>query len=582
MPQVRYGGKNGKAMQFEVDDNLLVVRTHSRRSLRAGPVAGPEAALLDGMERVVAFPEAGVEVYRRADAVSRSMEDIKRVLRSAPDIRFAGRVLVDTQSGEPVVYTENLFVKFQDDQDREHCMAVLQDAGLTIKQELPYATNAFFVAAPEGIGQQVFAIAEALLQRQDVEYCHPELIQQLGRRAIFPQQWHLQRTLINGQNVNASANVAAAHAITQGEGVTIAVIDDGFDIDHEEFSSTGKIVAPRDFRSNDTNPSPGTGDDHGTACAGVACGDGRFGASGVAPKARLMPLRMPLSIGSQRLAEAFQWAADHGADVISCSWGPPDGRWWDPNDPLHQREVPIADNIRLAIDYAVTRGRGGKGCVVFFAAGNGNESVDNDGYASYTNVLAVAACNDRGRRSGYSDFGKAVFCAFPSSDFAFPAEGRPAPLTSGIWTTDRTGRAGYNTGSVQEGDAVGNYTSTFGGTSSACPGAAGVAALVLARNASLRWDEVKDILRRSCDRIDPQGGQYDANGHSPLYGFGRLNAETAVRLAVPTQPVDSAVIMRTYSEPIRDFQTTRVTLEVGESATLANLKVKVDITHSYT
>jgi hypothetical protein len=157
-----------------------------------------------------------------------------------------------------------------------------------------------------------------------------------------------------------------------------------------------------------------------------------------------------------------------------------------------------------------------------FAAGNGNESVDNDGYSNYERVLAVAASNDRNQRSVYSDFGDAVFCAFPSQDFEFPEEGRPVPLTPGIWTTDRTGKVGYSDD---------NYTKTFGGTSSACPGAAGVAALVLSCNESLRWDEVRDIMRRSCDRIDPEGGQYDEEGHSPFYGYGRLNAEKAARTA---------------------------------------------------
>jgi hypothetical protein len=158
--------------------------------------------------------------------------------------------------------------------------------------------------------------------------------------------------------------------------------------------------------------------------------------------------------------------------------------------------------------------------VVFFAAGNGNESVDNDGYASYDRVHAVAACNDRAQRSVYSDFGEAIFCAFPSNDFPWVEKGRPEPLTPGIWTTDRAGRAGYS---------ADNYTNSFGGTSSACPGAAGVAALVLSRNGSLRWDAVRDILRRSCERIDPEGGEYDQQGHSPFYGYGRVDANRAVR-----------------------------------------------------
>jgi len=449
------------------------------------------------------------------------MEEMRQELHESPATRFAGRVLVDEKTREPVLYTENLFVKFFDHKNRDDCLKVLREAGLTVKQELPYATNAFFVSAPEGSGQGVFDTANELLRRDDVEYCNPELVRRLNQRAIFPQQWHLKTTTIGGQLVTASANVEAAHAITEGEGITIAIIDTGTDIDHDEFSSPGKLVAPRDTSANDDDPRPGGRDEnHGTACAGVACADGKFGASGVAPRARLMPIRMISQLGSQAEANAFYWAAENGADVISCSWGPADGRWSNPNDPLHDAQVSLPDSTRLALDYAVTRGRGGKGCVVLFAAGNGNESVDNDGYASYERVLAVAACNDRSVRSVYSDRGDAVFCAFPSNDFGFPKEDRPEPLTPGIWTTDRTGRPGYSDD---------DYTNSFGGTSSACPGAAGVAALVLSCNPSLTTDQVKDLLRRSCEQIDPEGGEYDEQGHSPLYGYGRLNAENAVR-----------------------------------------------------
>src|SRR5919112_5875139 len=479
MPEVTYGGENGKKVQLVEDPDLVAVRARRGRSLREGPVTPPEAALLDDMESVLSFPQVGVEVYRRSDEAPRSMEEMRQELHESPATRFAGRVLVDETTREPVLYTENLFVKFFDDENRDGCLETLREAGLTVKQELPYATNAFFVAAPEGSGQKVFDIANELLRRKEVEYCNPELVRRLNQRAIFPQQWHLKTTTVDGQLVSASANVEAAHAITEGAGVTIAIIDTGTDMDHDEFSTPGKLVAPQDTSANDADPRPGGRDEnHGTACAGVACGDGKFGASGVAPQARLMPIRMISQLGSQAEANAFYWAAENGADVISCSWGPADGRWWDPNDPLHDAEVSLPDSTRLALDYAVTRGRDGKGCVVLFAAGNGNESVDNDGYASYERVLAVAACNDRSLRSGYSDD---------------------------------------------------DYTNSFGGTSSACPGAAGVAALVLSCNPSLTTDQVRDVLRRTCEQIDPQGGEYDEQGHSPLYGYGRLNAESAVR-----------------------------------------------------
>lgn len=583
MPTVKLGKKDEPGVELRKSDELIAVRTRSTRSLTEGPVLAPEAAEVQDGQKVLAFPEAGVEVYRVPVGPSRrSLEDRKRNLRMSPDIRFAGGVMVDSQTSEPVLYTENLFVKFKDDADPEECREVLRQAGLTIKEELGYATNAFFTAAPEGTGTKVFELAERILAREDVEYCHPELVRRAARRAIFPQQWHLKSTVINGAAVNASARIDAAHAIAQGQGITIAIIDDGVDIDHAEFSSAGKIVAPRDATQNTANPRPkSAGDKHGTACAGVACADGALGASGVAPKAKLMPIRLASSLGSMQEAKAFEWAANNGADVISCSWGPPDGDWFNPADPAHTANVPLPASTRLAIDFATGQGRGGKGCVVLFAAGNGRESVDNDGYASYERVIAVAACNDTGKRSVYSDFGSAVLCSFPSSDFGHPPFGQPEPLTPGIWTTDRSGvSAGYNKGVPGQGDPAGHFTNSFGGTSSSCPGAAGVAALVLSVNPGLTVQQVRDIFTKSCDKIDPQGGNYNAAGRSPFYGFGRLNAETAVGLAKPsTQP--GVVVTRQFNQVLPDLSTTTVQLDVAQTEILSKVAVLVDIQHTF-
>ena len=102
MPEVMYGGRQGERLQLEVDPELVAVRTRSRRSFREGPVAGPEAAVLDGMELVLQFPEVGVEVYRRRDGAGRSVAEVKEALEQAPDTRFAGEVLVDP-AGEPVL-----------------------------------------------------------------------------------------------------------------------------------------------------------------------------------------------------------------------------------------------------------------------------------------------------------------------------------------------------------------------------------------------------------------------------------------------------------------------------------------------
>lgn len=526
---VHFGGAGGSRHPLRIADEYLAVRTHRRLSLRRSRLGSAARAALAGFELVTEFHEAGVQLFRcRARARRPALRDqARRLLRREEDVRFAGRVLCHPVSRAPVVYTENLFVKFVDRETGTACRRRLGRAGLRIKRPLAYAPNAFFVGAPDGAGLETFAIAERLLEEPAVELCHPEVVRERGLRAAAPEQWHLRRTRIDGRTVNQHAHVVEAWRLSRGAGVVIAVIDDGVDVEHREFAGAGKIVAPRDVTRSSDDPRPKCSEDHhGTACAGVACAQGRHRAAGVAPRAALMPIRNVSALGSQDEADSIYWAASRGADVISCSWGPPDGAWWDTSDPLHRHVEPLPDSTRLALDWAVEHGRGGRGCVITFAAGNGNESVDNDGYASYPKVIAVAACNDRGKRSVYSDHGEALWCCFPSSD------DRSHQRNAGIWTTDRTVGAGYNCGGpFAEADRAGSYTSTFGGTSSACPGAAGVAALVIARNPKLRWDEVKDVLRRCCDKIDREGGRYRSNGHSRRYGYGRLNARRAIELA---------------------------------------------------
>jgi subtilisin family serine protease len=523
MVSCRFGGEDGSRLQLVDEEDLVVVRTHRRD-------AHPELSQLapsrrkagEALRPVLEFPSSGVGVYATPKGESKA---ISEAIAADPEIEFAGRGLRD-EAGAPVIYTENLFVKFADELEQEACEQALAELDLAVKRPLPYATNAYFAAAPVGSGRAVFGIAEGLLKRPDVELCHPELVREIGWNRASEQQWHLGEREIDGKTVIAHANVEAAWELSEGEGVVIAVIDDGVAVEHDEFAADGKVVAPLSTTPpRGSSPQPiGPKDNHGTACAGVACGSGEHGASGVAPKARLMPIRFTSGLGSQDEADAFAWAADHGADVISCSWGPEDGEWSNPNDPLHDQFVPLSDSTRLAIEYALSKGRDGKGCVITWAAGNGNEDVGNDGYASYEGVIAVAACSDKSVRSVYSDMGDAIWCCFPSSDF-------DAPLTPGIWTTDRPGRQGYNSGDPTKGDSAGEYTNSFGGTSSACPGAAGVVALMLARNPALTPAEVKELLRETCEQIDDSAGEYDAEGHSSNYGYGRIDAHAAVEAA---------------------------------------------------
>jgi subtilisin family serine protease len=545
MYKVKYGGKKGKTVELEESPDLVAVRTKDNMEMGDMNLSRASQEMLADTVQVVKFPDSGITIIKMADepqaTASRGGGDeepgrkglagppdttkrdaTRAALKQEDDIRFAGRVLQDKETGEVTLYTENFFVKFFDATKEEDCLAIIEKYKLTIKDKLAFAKNAYFVCAAEGTGLAVFNIAETILNEKIVEYCHPELVQERRFKGIHPLQWHLTKTSINGKAVDAHVNIEAAWQLTKGKGTTIAIIDDGVDVDHPEFA--GRIVHPFDSTFKEGTGRPVANDDnHGTACAGMACASGlKDGASGTAPESFLMPIRLRSGLGSMSEANAFAWAAQHGADVISCSWGPTDGDWWDPSHPLHNKQTLLPDSTRMAMEFAMKEGRGGKGCVILFAAGNGNEATANDGYVSHPGVIAVSACNDTGKRSVYSDFGEQVWVAFPSGDFAWKPLKHPAPLSQGLRTTDRAAAAGY--------DGT-NYTNSFGGTSGACPGMAGVVALMLAANPALTPPQVKEIIRNSCDIIDTEGGEYDANKHSVYYGYGRINAEKAVQNA---------------------------------------------------
>jgi subtilisin family serine protease len=519
-----FGGKKGRKHLLHESDNMFVVR------LKKGPhinFRGIPKKVLSRVNSEEEFPEADVTVYKIKPSVKDTLklrDSARLTLKKDPGVRFAGRVLVEADGKTIVLYTENIFVKFIDSLSSKDCEKILKSFNLTIKQKQEYAPNSYFVSAPENTGLETFNISAKLLKMKEVELCHPELIRKKALKTIHPMQWHLIPARVNGHSVKADISASDALRLSTGSNVVIALIDDGFDIDHAEFKKKGKVIFPKDISSGSNNPRPRYSyENHGTSCAGVATARG-VNASGVAPGAQLMPVRLSSNLGSISEANAFRWAADNGADIISCSWGPADGDWSNPDDPAHTTLTDLPDSTRLAIDYCIARGRKGKGCIITFAAGNGNEDIRYDGYASYEKVIAVAASNDTDKRSVYSDFGKNVCCSFPSSDLGYKPFKHPEPLTDGIYTTDRRGHEGYN--------PDGDYTDDFGGTSSSCPGVAGTIALLLSVNPDLTPLKVREILKKTCDKIDIAGGKYDSKGHSRFYGYGKVNAFRAVKMAI--------------------------------------------------
>ena len=283
---------------------------------------------------------------------------------------------------------------------------------------------------------------------------------------LISQQWHLKNTNTTRTHINVESAWNYPVSGTRGAGIRIGIVDDGLQTAHPDLVTNVDTANDKDWNGNDLDPNPGTGDDHGTACAGNAAarGNNSLGVSGSAPESTLVGLRLIAgAVTDAQEAEAMAWSNDI-IQIKSNSWGPSDtGTILEAPGPL----------TAAALQNATTNGRGGLGTIFLWAGGNGGNVGDDsnyDGYANSIHTISIGASDSNGNRAYYSEPGANVVVVAPSSG------------GTGITTTDRTGPAGY---------VNGDYYSSFGGTSSATPTAAGVVAMMLEKNPNLGWRDVQ-------------------------------------------------------------------------------------------
>lgn len=448
--------------------------------------------------------------------------------------------------------TDKLVLQFSEEVTDGHVEEVLRAHGLRYLRQYPREQRTFLVQVTATAGKNPVKVCADLNERAGVQFAEPNLVNRFQhfyepRDNYFRNQWHLHSE--GGVELLEAADVDAPAAWDTTRGsrqVVVAIIDDGFDLQHPDLRGDGKVVFPKDYVDSDREPLPTRerGDFHGTPVAGVAIGEENGeGIVGIAPGAAFLPIRFDLAADDNQLFEIFEYAGER-ADIISNSWGP----------------VPVYAPLSSLLHNQLSRlaesgGRRGKGCLILFASGNYNAPVRDmenerftwrhprqglretrgpilNGHAAHPGVMAIAASTSQNRKSAYSNWGKEISVSAPSDNW-HPLQPQERLPGRGILTTDNEQRGlGFTAGS--------RYTSDFGGTSSATPLAAGVAALVISANSELSAQAVREVLEQTTDKItddqpDPvlhlRKGNYDANGRSEWFGYGKINAAKAVQRA---------------------------------------------------
>ncbi|MCX3289401.1 type VII secretion-associated serine protease mycosin [Streptomyces sp. NEAU-H22] len=301
---------------------------------------------------------------------------------------------------------------------------------------------------------------------------------------IRAQQWALD-----------AMHTEQAWQTTKGEGVTVAVLDTGVEADHPDLA--GNVLPGKDLVRFGAEPGDRAWARHGTAMAGIIAGHGHGpgnadGVLGIAPEAKILPVRVILEDGDpsrakarstrgNALAEGIRWAADHGADVINLSLG---------DDSASAHPEPSEDQ---AVQYALK-----KGVVVVASAGNGGEKGDHISYpAAYPGVIAATAVDRAGTRASFSTRRWYATVSAPGVDVV-------------IADPDHKYYEGW-------------------GTSAAAAFVSGAAALVKAAHPGLAPAQIKSLLEDTA-RNAPSGGRDDSRG------FGFIDPAAAIEAAGRIEP----------------------------------------------
>lgn len=373
-----------------------------------------------------------------------------------------------------------------------------QEAGVSVKELRSMATGSFVVKSNKELkGKDADAFMEDMAKSGLIEAIEPDAMMKISMTpndTRYAEQWHYSGT--NGMRLPSAWDTST------GSGSVVAVLDTGI-TSHSDLNTN--VLPGYDFVSNATSARDGNGRDsnaqdqgdwyaagecggsdsgnsswHGTHVAGTvaAVTDNGKGVAGVAPDAKLLPVRVLAKCGGSLsdISDAIIWASGGYVPGVPTNTNPADTI----NMSLGGGGA-CGTTYQAAIDTAVSRGTS-----VIVAAGNESQNASNVRPANCSNVVVVAASNPSGGPSFYTNYGSAIDVTAPGGDTRYAGQGVLSTINTGSTTPSTEGYAFYQ------------------GTSMATPHVAGMVALMKAKSPSLSPAQVETALKNGT-RAMPAG-----------------------------------------------------------------------------
>ena len=480
---------------------------------------------------------------------------INRLLMSA-QVKYAGRAYL---YNDKVIHfpTNDLIVKFKKDVSSVSINNLCRIFNSEIIEKINSFENTYVIGIKsrgDAESDNVFDISNKFSLTQFVEFSQPDFIR-IGmlttpNDTLISKMWNIHNT---GSNVpegiqgvpGCDLRVDTAwNFVTGNQKILIAIIDTGTDTTHFDLINN---LCDRQLWYNpvDENQYPQDGYGHGTPMCGIAAATGNniAGTAGVAFNCKIMPVRVFSNEGLTTdliLGKGLNWAWTHGADVLNNSWG---------------GGVP-SPFIEHAIKNAVHFGRNGKGSVVFAATGNDNNDtiIFPSSMPEVIAVGGVSPCNQRKSPQSCDNFNN--------------LENWGANYGDNLSVVSPTPKIGCTS-------LGGGWAFWCNGTSSACPQATAIGALILTKNINLSADSVRIIIEKSARKIGNYN--YAINKPNGLWnnemGYGMINALGCIQMT-PQGPDliydQTPPVIKVYSPQIKKYNSNIiVTADIYDNQLLA-------------